>query len=111
MDSQLERLVRLETQSSEKQEQFGKALEDLKNHDTMLEQHFQDMLEKHTREEMRVMTEILAKLNAIESQTAKYKSMLGGVVMTVSAVWFVVSQLISWFHIDLIQIILTALKR
>lgn len=111
MDSNLlERLVKLETLVQEKQETLYKSIQELKAKDTEVEEKFIELLQKHTEEEMKTMKELLESVKNIEQQTAHFKSVIGGVVITVSAVWFVLSQVAAWLHLDFIQILNTALS-
>jgi len=112
MDSNLlARFVRLEALAEERQEQFRLHIEELKQTDIELEKQFTELLKKHTEEELRLITDLLNSVKTIETQTARYKGILGGVVLTVSALWFVLAQIFSWIHLDFIKLVSTVLGK
>ena len=106
-----ERLAKLEVLMAERQTSTEAQLLELKQAAKEIEVDFYSMLKNHTEEEMLVMTKILGKLEGIETQTANFKGVLGGILIAASSVWFVLSQVASWLHLDFIKILGSSLGK
>lgn len=106
-----ERLIRLEVLTAERQERTDTQFAELKERLQKSEDNLYAMLKKHDEDQTVLINQILKDVSTIASEAARYKGMLGGVVVTVSAVWFVLSQIAAWLHIDLISLLANALKK
>lgn len=112
MESDLtERLVRLEVLTAERQERTEAQFTELKDGLRRSEDKLYAMLRKHDDDQTVLINQILKDVSAIASEASRYKSMLGGVVITVSAIWFVLTQIAAWLHLDFIKLFSSAVGK
>ena len=112
MSSELsERVAKLETLTSEKQLQLKQEILELKAHVKELEAGIQLTLDKNNEEQTVLINKILKEVTTIAVDVSKYKGIVGGAMFAFSGVWFILSQLANWLHIDFIKILSSALGK
>ena len=53
-------------------------------------------LDQHILDDQEFQREILVKLGEIQAAQGKYLGIMGGVVLTVSAIWAIISTVVAW---------------
>ena len=106
-----ERLAKLEVLATEKQLQLKQEILDLKEHVKGLEDVIHLTLDKNNTEQTILINQILKDVASIAGDVSKYKGLVGGAIFAVSGLWFVLSQVASWLHLDFIKLLSSALGK